>query len=110
MTQHDGHVQLTHAGPPLRAGPFGNLPCNAFAFCAHDSCFEPDAHKHSKGDCWLKFTEAPASPEVNMRKRLSLAQQQRHPQAPKDVQWHAGVLLPHGVQLTNGSWSPRHQW
>ena len=22
----------------------------------------------------------------------------------------AGVLLPHGVQLTNGSWSPRHDW
>lgn len=22
----------------------------------------------------------------------------------------AGVLLPRGVQLTNGSWSPRHDW
>lgn len=21
-------------------------------------------HKHGLGDCWLKFTEAPASPEV----------------------------------------------
>ena len=92
------------------AGPFGNLPCNAFAWCAFDNCFEPDAHKHGKGDCWLKFTEGPASPEVNMRGRLSLAAQKRHPQAPKEVQWHAGVLLPHGVTLTNGSWSPRHDW
>ncbi|EFN55718.1 hypothetical protein CHLNCDRAFT_134029 [Chlorella variabilis] len=91
-------------------GPFGNLPCNAFAWCAFDNCFEPDAHKHGKGDCWLKFTEGPASPEVNMRGRLSLAAQKRHPQAPKEVQWHAGVLLPHGVTLTNGSWSPRHDW
>ncbi|KAL4858198.1 hypothetical protein ACK3TF_001688 [Chlorella vulgaris] len=95
-------------GPSI--GPFGNLPCNAFAFCAFDTCFEPDAHSHGKGDCWLKFTEAPASPEVNMRARLPLALQQRHPAAPKEVQWHAGVLLPHGVTLTNGSWSPRHSW
>lgn len=34
------------------AGIFGRLPCNAFAFCPHDKCFEPDAHSHSKGDCW----------------------------------------------------------
>jgi hypothetical protein len=94
--------------PP--AGPFGTMPCNAFAFCAEPNCFEPDAHKHSQGDCWLKFTEAPASPEVNMRGRLSKAMQQRHPQAPAAVAWHAGVLLPRGVQLRNGSWSPRHNW
>jgi hypothetical protein len=111
----DNSAQNTAASPPppaasLNAGPFGNLPCNAFAFCAFDTCFEPDAHSHRKGDCWLKFTEAPASPEVNMRGRLPLALQQRHPAAPKEVQWHAGVLLPHGVTLTNGSWSPRHSW
>ena len=73
-------------------------------------CFEPDAHKHTLGDCWLKFTEAPASPEVNMRGRISNDQRARHPTAPEFVQWHSGVLLPPGVQLTNGSWSPRYQW
>jgi len=96
--------------PPTTAGPFGNLPCNAFAFCAFDNCWEPDAHKHSKGDCWLKFTEAPANPEVNMRGRPSKAMQQRHPDAPKEVQWQSGVLLPHGVTLKNGTWGPRHDW
>jgi hypothetical protein len=58
----------------------------------------------------LKFTEAPANPEVNMRGRLSLAAQKRHAHAPAEVQWHAGVILPHGVTLKNGSWSPRHDW
>ncbi|KAL4430553.1 hypothetical protein ABPG77_005793 [Micractinium sp. CCAP 211/92] len=95
---------------PEGDGPFGKLPCNAFAWCSAEHCFEPDAHKHGKGDCWLKFTEAPASPEVNMRGALSRAMRQRHPDAPERVQWHAGVLLPHGVKLTNGSWSPRHDW
>ncbi|KAL4522532.1 hypothetical protein Ndes2437A_g07300 [Nannochloris sp. 'desiccata'] len=28
---------------------FGALPCNAFAYCDADICFEPDAHKHSRG-------------------------------------------------------------
>lgn len=39
--------------PPLpAAGVFSRLPCNAFAWCGHEKCFEPDAHTHSKGDCW----------------------------------------------------------
>lgn len=46
-------------------GPFENVPCNAFAWCPDEICYEPDAHKHSKGDCWLKFTEGPAYPEVD---------------------------------------------
>jgi hypothetical protein len=29
-------------------GQFEPLPCNAFAYCPEDVCFEPDAHKHSK--------------------------------------------------------------
>jgi hypothetical protein len=49
------------------AGPFSELPCNAFAFCPDEVCFEPDAHHHTKGDCWLKFTEGPVSPEVGQR-------------------------------------------
>ncbi|PSC69437.1 hypothetical protein C2E20_7129 [Micractinium conductrix] len=96
--------------PPGRGNPIDHLPCNAFAWCAHETCFEPDAHSHSKGNCWLKWTEGPAAPEVNMRGRLSTGAQQRHPAAPKEVQWHAGVLLPKGVVLRNGTWSPRHDW
>lgn len=95
---------------PSGDGAFGKFPCNAFAFCAFETCFEPDAHDHSKGDCWLKFTEGPASPEVNMRGALSKGMRKRHPDAPERVQWHSGVVLPHGVKLTNGSWSPRHDW
>lgn len=97
-----------------KANPGGSLfeplPCNAFAFCPDEVCFEPDAHSHSKGDCWLKFTEGPASPEVNFRGEIRAEQRARHPKAPNAVQWQSGVLLPKGVQLTNGSWSPRYDW
>lgn len=91
-------------------GPFGKLPCNAVTFCAFPECFEPDAHKHSQGDCWLKFTEAPAAPEVNQRGALSAGMRQRHSQAPARTHWHSAVLLPRGVALGNGSWSPRSLW
>ena len=50
--------------PGVIQGPYVNLPCNAFAWCPDDICFEPDAHTHHKGDCWLKFTEGPVNPEV----------------------------------------------
>lgn len=89
---------------------FGALPCNAFVYCTEEVCFEPDAHKHTKNDCWLKFTEAPADPEVNMRGTLHKEQRRRHANVPKKVQWHAGVLLPKGVILSNGTWSPRYEW
>lgn len=91
-------------------GPFGELPCNAFTYCNADVCFEPDAHNHTRGDCWLKFTEAPAAPEVNMRGRRPEHFRQRHPDAPLRCPWIAGVLLPPGVAPTNGSWSPRYWW
>lgn len=52
----------------------------------------------------LQFTEAPASPEINMRGEVSPEQRQRHPSAPLVVPWHSGVLLPRGFQLTNGTW------
>ena len=86
------------------------LPCNAFVFCPDEVCFEPDMHEHTKGDCWLKFTEAPAAPEVNMRGRLSTLQRRNHPKAPRVVQWQSGVLLPKGTEMTNGTWSPRYEW
>lgn len=96
--------------PGDASGPFEHLPCNAFAFCPEAKCFEPDAHSHGKGDCWLKFTEAPASPEVNMRGALPESYRQRHKESPAMVQWSSGVLLPPGVRLTNGTWGPRWLW
>ncbi|KAF8065837.1 wdr3 [Scenedesmus sp. PABB004] len=91
-------------------GVFADLPCNAWSFCAAEECFEPDAHHHTRGDCWLKFTEAPAAPEVNQRGALPAAMAARHPGAPRRAQWVSGVLLPPRVALTNGSWSPRADW
>ncbi|XRB14699.1 hypothetical protein RI054_08g45390 [Pseudoscourfieldia marina] len=102
------HVPGAHVG-----GPFQHLPCNAWVWCPDAVCFEPDAHKHTKGDCWLKFTELPASPEVNMRGDMDIIQpefRQRHRSAPARVQWIAGVLLPPGQLPSNGTWSPRFRW
>lgn len=48
--------------------------------------------------------------QVNFRGRISAEQRARHPTAPEVVQWHSGVLLPKGVRLTNGTWSPRYDW
>lgn len=112
MLRTDDATAVTHL---LRffafPGHLDELPCNAFVWCAAEGgCWEPDIHKHSFGDCWLKFTEGPAAPEVNMRGELSQRQRSQHPDAPTEVQWHAGAVLPRGVELRNGSWSPRYEW
>ncbi|KAG1671874.1 hypothetical protein FOA52_003441 [Chlamydomonas sp. UWO 241] len=91
-------------------GPFKNLPCNAFSWCPDDVCFAPDAHHHTKGDCWIKFTEGPAWPEINMRGVLPPEFKTRHPEAPDKAQWWGGVLLPQGVLPTNGTFGPRWKW
>lgn len=96
--------------PAFTESGFARLPCNTWTWCAADDCWEPDAHKHSKGDCWLKFTEAPQNPEFNMRGKISEAMRKRHPTAPASVQWTAGVLLVPGLGMTNGSWGPRADW
>mmetsp|Transcript_18462 Transcript_18462/g.44105 ORF Transcript_18462/g.44105 Transcript_18462/m.44105 type:complete len:271 (-) Transcript_18462:395-1207(-) len=102
----------SHEPGPHVGGPFQNLPCNAFVWCPtqYAVCFEPDAHKHTGGDCWLKFSEAPAAPEVNFRGLLPAEYRARHPSAPERVQWVAGVLLPPGTPLTNGTLGPRFWW
>lgn len=101
-----------HRPGPHVGGPFQNLPCNAFVWCPtkHAVCFEPDAHKHTAGDCWLKFIEAPAQPEVNFRGKLSDEFRRRHPNAPARVQWVTGVLLPRGTSLGVGTMGPRSKW
>jgi len=102
-------------------GLFGRLPCNAFVYCpvGEARCFEPDAHTHTGGDCWLKFTEVPESPEVNARGAMleeatwknGVAYSVRHPAANKPlVPWVSGVLLPPGQTPGNGTWGPRALW
>eukprot|EP00884_Botryococcus_braunii_P023092 jgi/Botrbrau1/9467/Bobra.0252s0088.1 len=72
-----------HKPGPHVGGPYQNLPCNVFSFCglpdSNGKCFEPDIHSHTKGDCWLKFSEGPMSPEVNFRGKLSADYLKRHP-------------------------------
>jgi hypothetical protein len=59
----------SHKPGPPNYGLFANLPCNAWVWCPleHAICFEPDAHTHHAGDCWLKFTEVPEAIQVNQR-------------------------------------------
>jgi hypothetical protein len=35
---------------------------------------------------------------------------ERHPNAPDMTPWHSGVLLPVGIGMMNGTWSPHHGW
>ena len=82
-------------------------------------CFEPDAHTHTGGDCWLKFTEAPENVEVNARGlmkdpatwREGVPFQRRHAGAEREgVPWVSGVLLPRGHTPGNGTWGARATW
>jgi preprotein translocase subunit YajC len=109
--------------PGRGGGPFNDLPCNAFAWCdiANDICFEPDAHVHTAGDCWLKFTEVPERVEVNQRganddpfdgflNDNKLSYKMRHVKAPAKAHWTSGVLLPRGWIPSNGTLGPRAKW
>lgn len=99
------------------------FPCNVFVWCPKgegiEECFEPDAHTHSPGDCWLKFSETPESVEVNQRgandasgfvNKDGATFAQRHPKAPKMVHWTSGVLVPEGTEVTPGTLGPRATW
>ena len=98
-----------HVPPGVSAGGvFGNLPCNAFVWCPVDveggTCFEPDAHTHGAGDCWLKFTETPEAPQVNQRGEndddafiaRGVSYRERHPDAPLDAMDERGRRRPGG--------------
>ena len=109
-----------HAPGLPDAGPFANLPCNAWVWCPTNirRCFEPDAHTHGAGDCWLKFTETPESPQVNQRganddRRMDARgtmYRSRHPDAPATTHWTSGVMLPPGQSPSNGTFGPRATW
>jgi len=106
--------------PTRSGGPFSKLACNTWSWCGAARCFEPDAHSHSFGDCWLKFQELPAQAEVNQRAPGMLAAwRRRHTReltrAPflvtgDNVTWVSGVLLPPGERLGEGTWGPRAYW
>ena len=78
-------------------GPFGQLACNIWTWCSRKVCFEPDAHSHSFGDCWLKFSELPESPEVNMRTpNMKPSFMRRHKTQMVDgCSWVSGVRYGH---------------
>lgn len=99
------------------------LPCNVFVWCPKNEgltkCFEPDAHEHYPGDCWLKFSETPENVEVNQRGANDAAgftnaagrtYRERHPDAPALTHWTSGVMLPPGVKNTGGTLGPRATW
>ena len=98
--------------PTGGGGPFRGLACNVWTWCSRKVCFEPDAHSHSFGDCWLKFSENPESPEVNMRTPgMKPSFMRRHRKQMADgCPWVSGALLPPGVKMTNGTWGPRSYW
>ena len=81
-------------------------------------CFEPDAHTHGPGDCWLKFTETPENVEVNQRGENNAPGTvkdgapygKRHPDAPRLAHWTSGVMLPRGWTPSNGTYGPRATW
>lgn len=111
--QECGERCRDHVPNPKGSG-FAKLPCNAFAWCSAPEggiCWEPDIHKHTSHDCWLKFTEGPAQPQLNMRGAIHEAQKKRHGyKTPERVPWVSGAVLPLGVELGNGTWGPRHDW
>ena len=98
------------------------LPCNVFVWCPKDvgegGCFEPDAHQHFAGDCWLKFSETPENVEVNQRgandapgfvNKDGKTFAERHANAPKLVHWSSGVLLPESMTASS-TLGPRATW
>ena len=62
------------------------------------------------GQCWLKHQEDPNNPQVNMRGDYSEAYLKRHTDAPKSVQWSAGVVVRKGSKVDLSTWSSRANW
>ena len=52
-----------------------------------------------------------AVPHVNCVGRVSEEYRATHPTAPERVQWISGSVVPHGTEVSNGTWSSRsHAW
>ena len=59
---------------------------------------------------WLKHQEDPTNPQVNMQGTYDEKYHKRHPRAPEKVDWTGGIVVPKGVVVSNGTWSPRANW
>jgi len=90
--------------------PPSYFPCNIWVWCGHEKCFAPAAGVFEYGQCWLKYQENPTNPQVNMRGPYSSEYRRTHPTAPGIVDWTAGVVVPVGEVVTNGTWSSRSHW
>ena len=86
-------------------------PCNVWVYCPEEGgCFAPAAGDFVHKQCWLKWQEEPENPHVNMRGEYSEEYRATHPTAPERVQWIAGSVVPHGTEVSNGTWSSRSHW
>jgi hypothetical protein len=86
-------------------------PCNVWVYCPEEGgCFAPAAGDFVHKQCWLKWQEEPENPHVNMRGEYSDEYRATHPTAPERVQWIAGSVVPHGTEVSNGTWSSRSHW
>lgn len=85
--------------------------CNSWVFCPESVCYAPDAHRHTKGECWLKDQRDPASPSVNMRGAYTAKYRARpgHHHAPAQVHWISGTIRLQRAP-SNGTWSGRAVW
>ncbi|EOD41972.1 hypothetical protein EMIHUDRAFT_194609 [Emiliania huxleyi CCMP1516] len=85
--------------------------CRAHVKCNSWVCFAPDAHKHTRGECWMKDQRDPASPSVNMRGAYTSKYRARpgHHHAPPMVHWVSGTVRLKRA-ATNGTWSGRAVW
>ena len=87
------------------------FPCNVWVFCPKTGgCFAPAAGEFGYGQCWLKHQEEPTKPHVNARGAYAEEYRRTHPTAPETVDWVAGVLVPEGETVSNGTWSSRSHW
>eukprot|EP00967_Tisochrysis_lutea_P047955 scaffold58501_cov33-Tisochrysis_lutea.AAC.1 len=89
----------THAADPKNA----KKPCNSWVFCYLPLCWSLDTgHKHSFGECWLKWQIDATHPLYGQRGRYSDEFRKRHWRAhltggrnlsmPSHVPWTGGVM------------------
>ena len=108
----DSVEECAEACRNLPPTPFAGvkLPCNAFSYCPNDKCFTPAAGEYTKGQCWLKWQEGPHAPQLNMQGDYTAEYLRRHPNAPRSVDWHAGVVVPEGTTVEEPRKSARADW
>jgi len=120
--------------PELRCGRNIKQACTIWTFCPQERCFAFDIHKHTFGECWLKFQNdlaptMPAGPSKVAIKDAHFGRQvypevMRHaprkiwpwPVAekvwegpmPQYVPWTSGVVADASVEVSSGP--PNDRW